>query len=807
MKDAGSEEWQEANHLYLEAALSWLKLRLYKLLPPDHAGSAMSMSTPLPPHPGSQAFPVASSMGAPDVAQDFQQGQPRGGVWGRFLRRGQLEVPPASSEQVSSPVGGDAIPLLSMPATITEEHLQPYLTRMLELEAGPHPPALTVLAEVLNLSDFERDVVLLCVGIELSSEVGRLCARLNGDPLKTYPTFSIALAALRKPGWEALSPEGMLRHWQLIEINQPGAQPLTTSALRADERIVNYVVGLDYLDDRLALRMEPVKLNEREVDLPPSQWLAVQAVGAYLEGARQREEETETEIEIEPQAEADAGSYHKKTPRAIRRDLENVPVIQLLGNDRDSKRLVAWRAATDYGLQLYRLPAEMLPAQPGDLEIFARLWERECKLQDLALLLEVCDLEPSSEKASLSTAFVRFLSRTKGLSLLDTQDVRPEVGRSSVVVEVDKPTASEQRHAWVKVLGKEAHDICGLLASQFDLNISTIKQIAETARPRPGYGNASLQKRLWEMCLVRTRPRMEALASRVECKAKWEDLVLPDAEKTLLRQIVAQVLHRTRVYDEWGFRARMNRGLGITVLFAGESGTGKTMAAEVIANELGLDLYQIDLSAVVSKYIGETEKNLRSLFDAAEGGGVILCFNEADALFGKRSEVKDSHDRYANIEINYLLQRMEAYRGLAILTTNMKNALDQAFLRRLRFIVDFPFPAQRERENIWRKVFPSTTPRQNVIEGEYAGVSASKAELDYVWLSRLNLTGGSIHNIALTAAFLAAHEGNPVTMKTVLVAARIEYRKLERPTNADFDWQPQVTPKPEGKPMEVLSGS
>jgi SpoVK/Ycf46/Vps4 family AAA+-type ATPase len=198
------------------------------------------------------------------------------------------------------------------------------------------------------------------------------------------------------------------------------------------------------------------------------------------------------------------------------------------------------------------------------------------------------------------------------------------------------------------------------------------------------------------------------------------------------------------------------------------------MAAEVIANELRLHLYRIDLSSVVSKYIGETEKNLRRLFDAAEDGGAILFFDEADALFGKRSEVKDSHDRYANIEINYLLQRMEAYRGLAILATNLKSALDQAFLRRLRFIVQFPFPGLAERRKIWSGAFPAGAPAE---------------ELDFDWLARLNLTGGSIHNVAINAAFSAAGSGQPVRMPVVLDAARAEFRKLERPYNeADLRW-------------------
>jgi SpoVK/Ycf46/Vps4 family AAA+-type ATPase len=226
------------------------------------------------------------------------------------------------------------------------------------------------------------------------------------------------------------------------------------------------------------------------------------------------------------------------------------------------------------------------------------------------------------------------------------------------------------------------------------------------------------------------------------------------------------VRQRATVYERWGFAEQSARGLGISALFAGASGTGKTMAAEVLANELRLDLYRIDLSSVVNKYIGETEKNLRRVFDAAEQGGAILLFDEADALFGKRTEVKDSHDRYANIEVSYLLQRMEAYRGLAILTTNRKESLDTAFLRRLRFVVQFPFPDAILRAEIWRRIFPKDTPTENI---------------DPTKLSRLNVAGGNIRNVALNAAFLAADANEPVRMKHLLRAARSEYLKLEKP--------------------------
>ncbi len=253
----------------------------------------------------------------------------------------------------------------------------------------------------------------------------------------------------------------------------------------------------------------------------------------------------------------------------------------------------------------------------------------------------------------------------------------------------------------------------------------------------------------------------------------WSWATRPHA---LLRQIAAQVRGRHRVYRDWGYGERMNRGLGISALFAGESGTGKTMAAEVIANELQLHLYRIDLSSVVSKYIGETEKNLRRLFDAAEQGGALLFFDEADALFGKRSEVKDSHDRYANIEINYLLQRMEAFSGLAILATNMKASLDHAFLRRLRFVLNFPFPSPVERSRIGR-VLPAGVPRRN---------------LDWERLARFNLSGGNIHWIALNAALCRGGGCRRVDMPSTTPAMKLRVQVLHPVRQHELRCPPQL---------------
>jgi SpoVK/Ycf46/Vps4 family AAA+-type ATPase len=239
-----------------------------------------------------------------------------------------------------------------------------------------------------------------------------------------------------------------------------------------------------------------------------------------------------------------------------------------------------------------------------------------------------------------------------------------------------------------------------------------------------------------------------------------------------LNEIAVHASQRQKVYEEWGFEEKNSRGLGITALFSGTSGTGKTMAAGVLANMLGLDLFRIDIATVVSKYVGETEKNLRRIFDAAEDGGAILLFDEADALFGKRSEVHDSHDRYANIEVSYLLQRMENYRGLAILSTNMKGALDPAFTRRIRFMLEFPFPDPKSRAEIWKRVFPPRTPLD---------------PLDINRLAKLNIAGGNIRNIAVYASFLAADEGTPVNMSHIKRAAQVEYDKLERPlTHAEL---------------------
>lgn len=634
-------------------------------------------------------------------------------------------------------------------AAINSE-LEKVATALSKAETQEPPPAAIILSRQFGLSRFERDILMLSAALELDGKTAALCAKA-ALAARPYPTFALALQVFEEAEWDALAAHRPLRYWRLLEINQPGAEPLVTSALRADERVVGYMVEPQHhLDDRLQAFVAPLAAGNDEIQL--------------LSGS-QRKLARELKDYLDRQQAAGAASIR----------------IQLSGAESPAKLAIAREALAPLGIDLVQLTLENLPSQPAELEQLLRLWGRERLLLPVALYLETHHLD-TGEGTGHHQVLQR-LAAAGGIVIIAGRDPRPEV--DGFGIEVEKPSPEEQLYAWRALLteagiNEQEPALAGQLAAQFNLDIGVIDSLARTTialdkeKVAPDQEPApSVKERMWQACLAKTSPRLDQLAQRLNAKATWEQLVLPDESVRLLHQICAQVELRTQVYSDWGFSARMNRGMGLSVLFAGESGTGKTMAAEVLANALNLHLYRIDLSAVVSKYIGETEKNLRRLFDAAEDGGAILFFDEADALFGKRSEVKDSHDRYANIEINYLLQRIESYRGLAILATNLRSALDQAFMRRLRFILNFQFPAAAQRADIWRKVFPTATPI---------------GELDYAHLARFNLTGGSIHNIALNAAFLAAGDRDKtVTMPLILDAIRSEMRKLDKPVNeAEF---------------------
>jgi len=647
---------------------------------------------------------------------------------------------------------------------------QARLELMAIASAMPARPALQELAIAFNLSDFERDILVLCAGMELNANFDCLCADAHGDVQLSYPTFNLAMLALTAPHWNAISPDRPLRYWRLIEVVR-GGKTLTYSPLRINERILHYLMGIDCLDETFKGIIEPVSTIDVGIRRSPSLslskshfTLASQIAATWTNRVRQQ------------------SSLAVDSLSAVDRPL---PIVQLCGSEVASKTDIVSTACEIAGLKLAAISTSVIPTVTDELNNLIFLWQREAKLSRYALLLDCDEMEFQDEKKE--NAVAQFIAKIASPLIIATPDRRRASKRPFITFYVTPPTKQEQLEIWQNALGEIATTLNGqveLLVEQFNLNAPTIYAVCEeafgqnsdalgmifsedfppqeTSKINP---QLAIRDRLWDTCRAQSRPRLDDLAQRILPGASWDDLVLPETARNTLREIAAHVRQRTKVYGQWGFATKGGRGLGISALFAGMSGTGKTMSAEVLAAELQLDIYRIDLSSVVSKYIGETEKNLRRVFDAAEGGTTILLFDEADAIFGKRSEVKDSHDRYANMEVSYLLQRMEAYQGLAILTTNLKDSLDTAFMRRIRFVVKYPFPSTQERAEIWRRIFPKNTP----IEG-----------LDFAKLARLNVAGGNIRNIALNAAFMAADAGESVMMKHLLVATEAEYVKLER---------------------------
>jgi winged helix domain-containing protein/ATPase family protein associated with various cellular activities (AAA) len=601
------------------------------------------------------------------------------------------------------------------------------------LTASGAPSALDLLAGLLELSPLEQDVLLLALAPELDPAFERLYAYVQDDVARKYPTPHLALSLFGgdpdedETGRDVFLPQAPLRRFHLIGL-EPG-----TRAIHLDERMTDYLLGINRMDERVVPLLRPIP----PATLPASHRELAETLRLWMESLR---------------------------------GAERRPVLNLTGPAGAGKRAVARSLCEALGVGLHRLDPARLPAPGSDREEMLRLLEREALLLPTAFYLDGGEIDADDRAAA--AALEELLERLGVLLIVASPD-RWRTERDTFVVRVAKPDAEARTALWREALSgangvtdERLEDV----VHQFELGPQEVSRAVAAARDRARLrdpkGDLELTADdLWNACREQSGGCLDALAQRIVPCYGWDDLVLPEDTLRQLREIAGQVACRARVYDAWGFGARLSRGRGITALFAGPSGTGKTMAAEVMGRDLRLDLYRIDLSSVVSKYIGETEKNLRRVFDRAEQGGAILFFDEADALFGKRTEVKDSHDRYANIEISYLLQRMEDYRGLAILATNLKQNLDAAFLRRLRFLVDFPNPDPAQRQRIWRQVFPPEAEIEN---------------LDWTALSRLNIPGGNIRNIALNASFLAAGEGTSVRMDHVLRAARREYAKLSR---------------------------
>lgn len=621
-------------------------------------------------------------------------------------------------------------------------YLKKYVTRLEGQPAKEHKvskspmwdddilPAFETLAKLFGLSSFEKLILLLCAGVELDAEIAKLCAQAQGDPRNRYLTFGLALSIFEKAHWSAITPVSPLRFFKLIDFLPGENTSITNSPLKIEERILHYITGVSYLDKQLRGMVNPLHIG---APLTNSQKILLEKILFSWKSSKTR-------------------LFH----------------VQLYGLDESSQQIIAKNTCDKLNLDLWQIPAELIPSKSDEMETFVNLWKRESTLLGAGLYI-------SAEGAESPTLKIisRFLdSNNSGLIFVGTREHISGLKNHVLSFEVQKPQREEQLKLWKEYLGEYAQNgkldkQISKIVGQFDLNAKSIQMASsETISIFLNSKKTDILSTLWNSCRNVSRPKMDDLAQRIIPKAAMDDLILPDKEKQLLYDVVVHMKNKDKVYREWGFENEISRGLGIVTLFSGESGTGKTMAAEVLSNELNLDLFRIDLSMVVSKYIGETEKNLRQVFDAAEDGGTILFFDEADALFGKRSEVHDSHDRYANIEVGYLLQRLESYKGLAILATNNKNSIDPAFIRRIRFIIHFPFPDETSRKKIWKYVFPQSAP----LDG-----------LDFTRLSKLNITGGHIRNIALNASFIAAEKNCPVNMNHLKQAIQTEYDKLERP--------------------------
>jgi hypothetical protein len=622
---------------------------------------------------------------------------------------------------------------------------------------------LAALAARFELTRFDVDALLLALAPEVDARYGKLFGYLHDDVTRNRCSVDIALSLLC-PSFEArlaarrcfAQGAPLIRHGlvKLLGDSQDRDTPLIRSAIKVDNRIVQYLLGIDELDPALAARARLVTPAAQLSDL-----LLDDALRARL-------------AHLVDGAGASAGPGY---------------VVYLQGSYGVGKRSTAEALCEKLGQKLLIVDGQALSGAPDDsIAETARLVAREARLLGAALYWDGLDLAVAGEKKAAQGAILRAIEDLPGITFLGGEAPWEPGGalrgRPFLRVELPLPSRPDQVRLWEEALGDalpaiiRGDDPAGLttlelLASRYKLSGGQIRDAAATAKNLARFHDPARAfvtiDHLAQACRIHSAPKLSALARKITVQSAWDDLVLPKDRLARLREICNQARYRGVVLDAWGFARKLSGGKGLTLLFAGPPGTGKTMAAGVMANELGLDLYAIDLSNVVNKYIGETEKHLAKIFDEAERSSAVLFFDEADALFGKRSEVRDAHDRYANIETSYLLQRMEAYEGVAILATNLAQNMDEAFVRRIQFTVDFTPPDERERLRIWERIWPDNVPRDPGVDLGFLA-------------RRFELTGGHIRNVALSAAYLAAAEGSAVTQKHLLHATRREYQKMGR---------------------------
>jgi hypothetical protein len=596
--------------------------------------------------------------------------------------------------------------------------------------AGAVALPLPELGRIFGLSALELDAVLICLAPEVRRKYDRLYAYLQDDITRQRPSVDLVLDLLcpnERERWAArtvfaddapLSRFGILR--PIEDPHSPSGSSGLGRFLVLDPQITRFLLGAARLDARLSghARLHPAS-------------------------------------DLEAGPDADPGLVD----RMVRLSEHRPVVCYLQGPAGSGKRALAMRCAERLGVPLLSVDGASL----GDDGTLLRLALREGLLHGAAVYIARAD---TLSRAALLPA----LADHRGLVVLGGESEWP-AGDAVVPLAVPLPDLPRSTALWRASLAgcaPDAESWAEELAGRYRLPAGRIPAVVRLARdnrrmaPEPG------PLRLADVsaaCRQQSARTLGGVAVKMAATARWDDLVLPADQAAVLHEIRDQFDHRHQVLESWGFGAKLSRGKGLSALFSGPPGTGKTMAAEVLAVDLGLDVYQVDLSQVVSKYIGETEKNLAKIFDEARTGNAILFFDEADALFGKRTEVSDAHDRYANIETGYLLQKMDEYDGVVVLASNLRQNLDEAFTRRLRFVVEFPFPEADSRRRIWRAVFPAEAPLA--------------ADVDFAELAgHFTISGGNIKNIALNAAFLAAVEKSEIGRRHLLSATRREFEKM-----------------------------
>jgi hypothetical protein len=596
---------------------------------------------------------------------------------------------------------------------------------------------LGTLRSTCGLTEFDVDVILLALGPELDARYERIYAFLQDDVTRKRPTIDLALnlfcasAEERLKRRERFSPASPLRRNALIRLENEGAVSFPGRAIALDERVASFLLGSPAIDERLSpfIRIEEPRRQEIGDGFPSG-----------LDNLIRRCNASRERLLL---------CFHDASA-ATRR----AAALELAG-------------ALDARLLIVDV-ARALPATESADKLF-RLIVREAWLQDAILFLDEANVIDANAAKALDNALVA----PGGVLVLSTPGPWcAETGALAHVLNIrfDLPSW-ESRHAWWQIELERAGlpagaEMLDRLASSYRLDRAQISKAVAVARQRERLSSGDAMDKIFGAARAQTGDALTGLARKIIPVNRWNDLVLPVDVVAHLREIASRALGQHQVLQRWGFDRKLSSGKGVTALFCGASGTGKTLAAEILAQELSLDLYKIELAGVVSKWIGETEQNLDRIFTAAEGANAILLFDEADALFGKRSEVHHSSlDRYANLEISYLLQKMEQFDGIAILATNLRQNLDDAFLRRLAFTVQFPFPDVASRRRIWAEIWPPQTPLDS--------------EIDFDWLAgRFVLSGGNIRNIALAGAYLAAEENSAVTMAHLIHGTRREFQKM-----------------------------